>query len=269
MTTLGDKSLTLISYIDDILSSVNTSIEIINSSKSPSGLVDSLDDLSKHVKRIDSTVSIMPEVLMSLTNEYDVVFGVFEDLRNAMIVKVNERKASDVQMNNTSSLFSDEIMLKDIYITMNNDTLSNIINIKSDELIDPKYYSCHSIVNKMESEKMLLKNILNNIKISFSSFTVAINELKQNMLEIRSLLSDPGFINELCQNDSEGSYKDLSSKFNSSTYRIINMKECIKKAFQIYLDLDNNYKIYQKAVDMYTSMVLESMFSMSVPYELM
>lgn len=265
--TIEDVSISIIKYIDDILLSLETCVEMFGDSSTPSALVDKMQYIEQSVKEIDKTITVLQLNLKELHSRYA---GLFKDLkynRNSLICKINERKEKNIQMNTMGDMYDSDRIIDDISIVINDVYPNSISDVRIDPIINPQDYSVLSLVNKFQNEKMLLDDLERIILSDINSNGEVSNIFKENILNVKSMINDGDIINRLLEDDIE-TYNSLLERINGCTTRLHRMKKSIKLIFRIYKSLLNNYNIYEQAIVKYTDLALESVFNIGNSYEI-
>lgn len=260
-------SLSIIKYIDDILLSLGNCVEHFGSSSTPDVLVDKLPYIKQCVKEIDRTIAVLPQNMQSLYSEYNTLFNTLSSNRNDLICKINEREAKNIQMNTMGDMYSDDNILDEISIALDDVYASNLSNVRIDPIIDPHEYSVLGVINKFQNEKMLLSDLNKLISDTLNEFGELINTFKQNILNVKSMIDDGEVIEKLLENDTE-TYNQILNNINGCTVRLNQYRNKTKLMFRIYKSLVSNYGIYSEAVNKYTSLALECFFNKDSDVEL-
>lgn len=267
--SIEQHSVSLIKYIDDILASFSTIKELFSVDKS-SDLIDRIDDILKLVKEIDASLAVIPGSVNQLKMLYSQELNGYETVRNNLIEKINIRKAKNIQMNTMSTVHDMEIPLKEIYISYDNDMACDTKNICSDDIIDAGQYTCLNVVKMMEKEGKLLLDLKEVYTTVLNMLLNVVDLLKKYVLEFRTDVNDSSKLVALSYDNEES--LDVRTNFqnkliSSESYAIYSYKAQIMKMFRVYLDIVNNYKLYDRAVSQYTSLALECFFNADSYYE--
>ena len=126
-----------------------------------------------------------------------------------------------------------------------------------------KEYSILALVNRFESERDLLKDMPTITSNEYLNMMQFFNTIKTGILELKNMCSDIDVFNTLCENndESEALINKAYSTISKCDIAIMSMKGKITKLFQTYQQLIWNYELYSKAVNTYTSYVLECFFN--------
>ena len=157
--TIENLSISIIKYMDDIKISIDKCMELFKKTDKPSELVDMINTIQIHVKEIDKTVVVLPSLISNIQSAYTDALKSSEDNRNSLICKINDRKASEVQMNTIGDMYDENNLLTEISIGLDNDIQPSIDNIRIDQIIDPKYYDYNNVM-KYCAEKTLVHELL-------------------------------------------------------------------------------------------------------------
>lgn len=263
--TIENLSISIIKYMDDIKISIDKCMELFKKTNKPSELVDMIDTIQIHVKEIDKTVVVLPSLISNIQSAYTDALKSIEDNRNSLICKINDRKASEVQMNTIGDMYDENNLLTDISIGLDNDIQPSIDNIRIDQIIDPKYYSVLSVVNQFLNEKMLISDLKTLISYTLSDFYKFTIKYKNQILELKSALVDGETISKLLEDDEMESEYLAKLICNNMSFR--SYRDKVKTIFNIYNSMIVNYGIYNTAVSKYTSFALESVIDFTKPFE--
>lgn len=273
MNPLEDKSLAVIKYIDNILQASDDGSKLIN--VSPSELADNLGDFEKKIEEVESNVSMLVAHSQNLCQLYLSAFDLLKDTRNDFMLQINKRKNADIPINSLGTLYDEEKLLKEISVLYDsyNDSMS-IENVRVDEIIDMKEYSYTNIIKKMDMDSLLLNDLITISKQLLATLANDMIKYNQSLMELKNLINNPETVSDLMSDDCDDEL-DTPSQTKTSIKTLWNThpdlskyRKHVIKLFQIYNDLTRNYEIYGDAVERYVSSVLESCFSIDIPYEL-
>lgn len=263
--------LTALKYIGDIKTDYDNILTIIEKSDGkPSDLIDDLDDIEKEIRRIDATVSILPNVLKAVRNMFNNELSNLRDTRRILLEKITVGESKNRQMNTSAILYNEDQMLKDIYISYENEKEPCIWNICTDEIINASEYSVYNIIKRFHSEGNLMDSLSIIFDQEWNQCFEATNALKSSTLSFSQMITDGEFIKTLSQDDDEAIQAKRAAYYtigNSCAYELIRKQRSIVQMFRIMIDLTNNCDIYVKAVDSYTSITLESLLDGYAGYE--
>ena len=137
--TIEDVSISIIKYIDDILLSLETCVEMFGDSSTPSALVDKMQYIEQSVKEIDKTITVLQLNLKELHSRYA---GLFKDLKYSayMLLMILFSKGKESKY----TLSSKEIMslLGTCERTVDN-AFSELKKKKYVEEVDYRFYEVH------------------------------------------------------------------------------------------------------------------------------
>lgn len=263
--------LTALKYIGDIRESYTTIMNYIpDNTMPPSDLIDRLDDIANEMKKIDATVSVLPNVLNAVRNMFNNEFRLLTDKRRALMEQIAVRKMQNTQMNTNSILYNEECLLKDIYFSYDNMKSPGLRNLCSDEVIEPSDYSVYNLVKKFQNEGNIMETLSETFSTEWDRISATVDSVKSSVLSFRTMMNDGEFMRTLSQDDAEANQAKkaaVNTIVSMKAYELVENQRKITQMFQTILDLDSNYEIYQKAVDSYTSITLESLLDGDAGYE--
>lgn len=260
-------SISIIKFIDDILLSRENCIELFGESSKPSMLVDVLPRMDQFVKQIDHTIAVLPSHIQSLGDCYTEFFKSLADNRNSLICRINERKASNTQMNTMGDMYDEDNLINEITFDVLDDAPISLSSIRIDPIIDPHQYSVLGVINLFQNETFALADLENAIKSYIKESAVVIDTFKKNILNLKSMVADGGVVSKLLEDDIP-TYNNILAMINDCSSNIVLLRSRIKLMFRIYKALIANYGIYNAAVTKYTSLALESVFNAQFPIEI-
>lgn len=263
--------LTALKYIGDIRESYTTIMNYIpDNTMPPSDLIDRLDDIANEMKKIDATVSVLPNVLNAVRNMFNNEFRLLTDKRRALMEQIAVRKMQNTQMNTNSILYNEECPLKDIYFSYDNMKSPGLRNLCSDEVIEPSDYSVYNLVKKFQNEGNIMETLSETFSTEWDRISATVDSVKSSVLSFRTMMNDGEFMRTLSQDDAEANQAKkaaVNTIVSMKAYELVENQRKVTQMFQTILDLDSNYEIYQKAVDSYTSITLESLLDGDAGYE--
>ena len=258
-------SLAIIKFTNDVMQSCENCIGLFHT---PSSLVEALSDIEQFINQIDHTIVVLPQYVQSLGDGYVELFRVLADNRNSLMCKINERKATDIQMNTMGGILYDEDnLINEISFNTIDDDCLSLANIRIDPIIDPQQYSVLGIVNLFQNEKFVLTELENIVKDEIAKLFELTTSCKNLVLDAKTMIKDGDFINKLLVDDAD-SYVDLLNRFRLCSKKAETLRNYVKGLFRVYKALIGNYGIYTTAINQYTSFTLECFFNKDLPYEI-
>lgn len=187
----------------------------------------------------------------------------------ALIQKVEERDASELQPNNMVSLYSEDTL----YYRILNDSVGGKYvkgNIELEEIKKPEEFSVISIISAMKQ----FPGILDDVQTSINDFCKGIGQTSvsatASTLMLKNLLDSYEFMTTMnTETKTEESEKTLSRICD-----LFKVLECptehkISELFRVFLAIKSNKELFKKATITYTQAALESAFNPDSRYEIL
>lgn len=266
---LENESLAVISAIDKVLQSISRIVSLTSSLSNSSNVIDILADVEKELRPLETGVSILPLKTNNLMSIYGMKLRMFSNERLQMLEKVSEQDAIECSVNNIPSNTTniEENALTDIDIRI--DEMDSGFIVTMDNVLDQKEYSYISIVNRLKDDQNVLFLINQYMGSVIQDFSALITEYKSTLLKVRMAITDSEKITTLYEETSSDEMLDLIvSGVNGYTYRIGEAKKGLYKLFQIFITLDQNYKIYHEITADCASKVVECYFNAYSTFEI-
>ena len=232
--------LTALKYIGDIRESYTTIMNYIpGNTMPPSDLIDRLDDIANEMKKIDATVSVLPNVLNAVRNMFNNEFRLLTDKRRALMEQIAARKMQNTQMNTNSILYNEECPLKDIYFSYDNMKSPGLRNLCSDEVIEPSDYSVYNLVKKFQNEGNIMETLSETFNTEWDRISATVGSVKSSVLSFRTMMNDGEFMRTLSQDDAEANQAKkaaINTIVSMKAYELVENQRQITQMFQTILD---------------------------------
>lgn len=249
--SVKDTSLAFIVNIDEELKIIQKLYESLNTTTSPGMFLEKLPEYKEMINRLDSKLSIDKHGLIYLTFAYRTHIESKKARFFQLKDMIRQRTNSPNQLNTNFTFYDEENQL----------SKKNYAGFEE----DPSMYSMISIVKRiMNAEQDYLyyfEQFINNMDEMHRMYANA----QGFMLTIKSTLEDQSFVtkftSEYLSASAESELLRLQREFKNMMNTIGKAKTWITDLFRMYNAQERDYQIYEKVVEKFESVVLESHFS--------
>lgn len=276
---MENTAITIISYIDTMQEKTKLIYDDINKASTVPEIVDHIAEVKPVLSSLDQYLMLLVQSVNEMVTKYQSIINTISEERLQLQTRLIEKHVSvSMQPNMTDTFYDENLLLsefdfKSMYLDEKSDFHDNInmSNIEIIELTDQKDYSCIGLLKRFESEKDILLKISQVLNLFFDkNFTFLNDFMKPNVLELKTKLSDIEFLEDLCTDSTEGTNHivEIDAFLKHANESMEFMKKDITKVHQLLIALINNYKIYSKVIDRYTSLTVEHFLNKNKPYEI-
>lgn len=246
-----DESLSFITQIDEELRIIKEIVTALESVTSPGDFLEKIPEYRSTLEKLDSKITLNKNAISFLLTAYHKQVQQKRAILYSYCNNIEKRMLSQTQLNTNVTFYDEENPL----------SKSNYIGFEE----NPSMYSMLSII----------KRIVNDESYNLDHFEGTVGELKniqtffeyaqKYMLKVKSIFNDQEFINrfttEYLSAEAQSSLRDLQMDISDIRLHIEKSKQKITSAFQMFNAQENDYAIYEKAVERFMSVALESYFS--------
>jgi len=257
-------SLFLIQSLQRAIENARSTMVFLDPNLPPSEVLSLSDRFLRVLNTMDGSVTLAKSTIAQLRDGYKTDITRYESMRNAMICRVNDRKITGAALNTNAELYDGENLLYGICIM-------NPFAIQ--EITQPSQYSVLSIYKKLSSEAEY--QLITGLKEKTFELLLEVDEylqvFKNAILSYRRLIGSPQFMTKMSTDISTpecvGYIKTMQNSMTDLITKMEGLRKRIMDIFQVYLAMEKNYSIYEKAIDALTSIALESILDPYANYE--
>lgn len=229
---------------------------------------DDISELRDLMEKIQMTINTLTNVFMPRLSEgYRIVYPGFISLRDALITRIHDADSRGIHPNINVTHYDEENLISEVTQRCENSIFGHVIgSMHMDQIIDVDQYSNVALVKRLEREDGLYQDIMERSLNSIGKAKLELLSLDKRIYDIFEFLNSA---ESSCVYDAERTPVVTERISINTGCSLTQGKREIKFAFTILAEIYHNLTIYRKAVDSYTSVVMESAFGDQYDFELM
>jgi len=247
----------------------------IQEAKIPMDILDMFDELKKASDDLSKLVSLSKVQAENSRAEFLNIYTEVRRNYNIMMSRISERKNMDLQPNTSIILYDENNIVQDI--TFSTDrfcTMDELMirDYKLDPLIRPEDYSVIAIINRMELFSTVLDTLDSTIKKEFADILDKNIIISRSLLDLRDILNSGEAMNELATKEYSGASRGFVARITepfSMMEKVEDSRNRVILIFRLFEAIEENFQLFNKATDAYTSIILESVFNPNSSYDLL
>jgi hypothetical protein len=211
---------------------------------------------------------------MTLSISYKETCNQYKQLQSDLVNRVNVRKSQDIQPNTNVEIYDPENLLFEFKSDpKSHEEIPSIRNVV--EINKLEEYTVLSVINRLTNvEPLNIDMIGETVAVLQNRFlTSPVVNVRLIILRIKDLLNSDTYMSvmssDICNEDCAKAISTLKQAILVILNHYQELRQEYNLVFQIFVAVESNYTVYQKAVDSYCSFALESVLSKTSYYEIM
>lgn len=249
--TVKDLSLGFIDTLNKNVKTCENLNAILANTISPGSFLEKFPDFKSDITTLDSNISRAKNNLQFLISSYKESLEQSKAIISGYISRIQDRVDQPVQLNSNVTFYDEE------------NQMSKSCYRGFDE--EPMNYSILAIMNRIVSDEEHNLSCFEKVLEQTSSIYQWYVFAQHTMLTIRSRIEDNDFI-QLFTSDyldamAEKEITRMQRHFNDVIRCCTNARNMITNIFQMFVAMERDHAIYEKAVDRFEQTALESYFA--------
>lgn len=228
---------------------------------------DDISELRDIMEKIQMTISTLMSIFVPrLSEKYRIVYPGLISMRGTLIASIQNADSRNIHPNTNVTHYDEENLISEITQECENSLFGHVIgSMHMDQIIEPNQYSNVALVKRLTSEGGLYQDIMVRTLNSIGKMKSHLGSMSKSIHDVSEFLDSS---ESSCLYEAERTSASYERLAISGSYLGRIIRE-MKFAFTILSELYHNLTVYKKAVDSYTSVVMESAFGDQYNFEIM
>lgn len=245
-----DESLYFITQIDEELRMILEIDTALKGVTKPGDFLEKVPDYRSTIEKLDSKITLNKNAISFLLTAYHKQVQQKRAILCNYCTKIEERMRSQNQLNTNVTFYDEEHQL----------SKSNYQGFEE----NPSMYSMLSIIKRIANDESHNLDYFEETVSELQNIQTFYKCAQDYILRMKSIFNDQEFVNkfttEFLTAEAQTSLRDLQIDLSDIRLHLDKSKQKITTLFQMFNAQENDYDIYEKAVQRFMNVALESYF---------